>query len=156
MSTTEFFQRNRNRSILLIISSLFIACGNADLPELISAPIEVDRPQVIEEKTKESLPKDDVVENITEEIIEEVENIVEINRGISDEQISIVVLKSGNVFKDVEIGVQALLERVNNDGGVASRKIEILEIVDDNGEEELAFLIEEPEVDWSGEGITMQ
>ena len=75
MSTTEFFQRNRNRSILLIISSLFIACGNADLPELISAPIEVDRPQVIEEKTKESLPKDDVVENIAEEIIEEVENI---------------------------------------------------------------------------------
>ncbi len=139
MSTTEFFQRNRNRSILLIISSLFIACGNADLPELISAPIEVDRPQVIEEKTKESLPKDDVVENIAEEIIEEVENIVEINRGISDEQISIVVLKSGNVFKDVEIGVQALLERVNNDGGVASRKIEILEIVDDNGEEELAL-----------------
>ena len=48
-------------------------------------------------------------------------------------------MKSGNVFKDVEIGVQALLERVNNDGGVASRKIEILEIVDDNGEEELAL-----------------
>ena len=62
MSPAEFFQRNRNRSILLIISSLFIACGNADLPELISAPIEIERPQVIEGKTEESLPKVDVVD----------------------------------------------------------------------------------------------
>ena len=139
MSTAESSQKNQNISILLALSFLFVACANADLPELVSTPMETERPQVIEEKIKESLPNGEVAENITDEIIEEVENIIEINRGISDEQISIVVLKSGNVFKDIEIGVQALLERVNNDGGVASRKIEILEIVDDNGEEELAL-----------------
>ena len=33
---------------------------------------------------------------------------------------------------------------------------EEIESIDPDGEEELAFLIEEPEVDWSGEGITMQ
>ncbi|MBB32086.1 MAG: hypothetical protein CL455_00305 [Acidimicrobiaceae bacterium] len=139
MSTAESFQKNQNISILLALSFLFVACANADLPELVSAPMETERPQVIEEKIKESSPNGEVVENITDEIIKEAEIIIEINRGISDEQISIVVLKSGNVFKDVEIGVQALLERVNNDGGVGSRKIEILEIVDDNGEEELAL-----------------
>jgi len=139
MPTTESFLKNQNIPILLALSFLFVACGNADLPELVSAPIETEMPQAIEEKIKESLPNGEVAENVTEERIEEVESIIEINRGISDEQISIVVLKSGNVFKDVEIGVQALLERVNNDGGVASRKIKILEIVDDNGEEELAL-----------------
>jgi len=139
MPTTESFLKNQNIPILLALSFLFVACGNADLPELVSAPIETEMPQAIEEKIKESLPNGEVAENVTEERIEEVESIIEINRGISDEQISIVVLKSGNVFEDVEIGVQALLERVNNDGGVASRKIKILEIVDDNGEEELAL-----------------
>ncbi len=33
---------------------------------------------------------------------------------------------------------------------------EEIESIDPDGEEELDFLIEEPEVDWSGEGITMQ
>ena len=33
---------------------------------------------------------------------------------------------------------------------------EEIESIDPDGEEELNFLIEEPEVDWSGEGITMQ
>ncbi|MEG3586300.1 MAG: ABC transporter substrate-binding protein [Actinomycetota bacterium] len=139
MPTVKFFSRSRNRSAFLALPLFFVACGNADLPELVSMPTATEKPQIIEEETEKFVSNSDVAENPTEEIIEEVENISEINRGISDEQVSIVVLKSGNVFKDVEIGVQALLERVNKDGGAASRKIEILEVIDDNGEEELTL-----------------
>jgi len=139
MPTVKFFSRSRNRSVLLALPLFFVACGNADLPELVSMPTAMEKPEIIEEETEGFVSNSDAAENPTAEIIEAVENITEINRGISDEQVSIVVLKSGNVFKDVEIGVQALLERVNNDGGVASRKIEILEVIDDNGEEELTL-----------------
>ena len=40
------------------------------------------------------------------------------------------------VFQDVEIGVKARIFRLNENGGINSRKLEIVEVIDDSGSEE--------------------
>ncbi|GIS55422.1 MAG: hypothetical protein Ct9H90mP30_1070 [Actinomycetota bacterium] len=50
--------------------------------------------------------------------------------------IKIAVIKSGNVFQDLEIGVEARIFRLNENGGVNSRKLEIVKVIDDSGSEE--------------------
>jgi len=140
MATNNLSWKYHYGSTLLIFACLLSACGRADLPTLVTAPTETEIPQSLkEENTEEPESTDGTAVESQDEQNEQYENIIESNRGISDSQITIAIVKSGNVFEDVELGVEALLDGVNNDGGVASRRIEILEIIDDNGEEELSL-----------------
>ena len=112
------------------------SCGRADLPELVTSPEKI---QEIEEPIEVAKPTVEVVEIIEDTSATELENIIELNRGVSDQQVTIAIVKSGNVFTDVEIGVEALLERINEEGGIAERRIKVLEVFDDNGEEDLTL-----------------
>ena len=57
-----------------------------------------------------------------------------LTRGVADDRIRIGVLKTGGVFGDVEVGVEARLARVNAQGGVAGRVVDVAVVADDDGD----------------------
>lgn len=59
-------------------------------------------------------------------------------RGVTDQVVRIGVVKSGDVFGDVETGVLARLSRLD-DGAVAGRAIEVVGVIDDGGDPDLAL-----------------
>jgi hypothetical protein len=60
-------------------------------------------------------------------------------RGIDEMTIQIGIIKTGDVFKDVEIGVEARIRRLELNEVTDLRKIEIIETIDDGGEKQRAL-----------------
>ena len=125
---------------LVTLSFLFGGCSKADRPELVRQPVgmgstepdpesEIDGPEISLETQEETRDGNGL----------KLDEITDVTRGISESVISIGVIKSGNVFQDIEIGVEALFQRVNGEGGIDSRTIEVVEVIDDEGEEKLAL-----------------
>lgn len=60
-------------------------------------------------------------------------------RGITSDTVAIAVVKSAGVFGDVDVGVRARLARLQEDGGVGGRQIELVEVVDDAADRDAAL-----------------
>ena len=128
-----------NGAIALFVVVLFLnACGSAELPNLIEVPsVEESLPTAEPQSSQPaSTPDPGDFQDIEQESIE-LDNLARNKRGITDDAISIGIIKSGNVFQDVEVGVQARVFRLNENGGVNNRKIEIVDVVDDSGDPDL-------------------
>lgn len=128
------------RSLVIVIPAiaiLTVACGKSEVPNLIEAPTVIT-PTPVAKAVMEEL----VIESVESDSNGQADNAfntkeIERNyRGINDETIKIAVIKSGNVFQDIEIGVEARIFRLNENGGVNSRKLEIVKVIDDSGNEE--------------------
>ena len=128
------------RSLVIAIPAiaiLTVACGKSEVPNLIEAPTVIT-PTPVAKAVMEEL----VIESVESDSNGQADNAfntkeIERNyRGINDETIKIAVIKSGNVFQDLEIGVEARIFRLNENGGVNSRKLEIVKVIDDSGSEE--------------------
>lgn len=128
------------RSLVIAIPAiaiLTVACGKSEVPNLIEAPTVIT-PTPVAKAVMEEL----VIESVEADSNGQADNAfntkeIERNyRGINDETIKIAVIKSGNVFQDIEIGVEARIFRLNENGGVNSRKLEIVKVIDDSGSEE--------------------
>ena len=128
------------RSLVIAIPAiaiLTVACGKSEVPNLIEAPTVIT-PTPVAKAVMEEL----VIESVESDSNGQADNAfntkeIERNyRGINDETIKIAVIKSGNVFQDIEIGVEARIFRLNENGGVNSRKLEIVKVIDDSGNEE--------------------
>jgi len=124
-------------AVVPVVLILIVACGKSEVPNLIEAPI-VTTPTpkvvtVIEELVNEPVQSNSTGQPDNEFDTKEIERNY---RGINDESIKIAVVKSGNVFQDVEIGVKARIFRLNENGGINSKKLEIVEVIDDSGSEE--------------------
>tara|TARA_B100001769_G_C22099194_1_gene593229 strand:+ start:486 stop:1823 length:1338 start_codon:yes stop_codon:yes gene_type:complete len=128
------------RSLVIAIPAiaiLTVACGKSEVPNLIEAPTVIT-PTPVAKAVMEEL----VIESVESDSNGQADNAfntkeIERNyRGINDETIKIAVIKSGNVFQDIEIGVEARIFRLNENGGVNSRKLEIVKVIDDSGSEE--------------------
>ena len=123
---------------ILIIAILTVACGKSEVPNLIEAPTAITPTpivkDVIEELVNESVQSDSNDQRDNELNAKEIERNY---RGINDETIKIAVIKSGNVFRDIEIGVEARIFRLNENGGINQRKLEIVKVIDDTGSEEI-------------------
>jgi len=120
-----------------VIAILTVACGKSEVPNLIEAPTVITPTPVVkaamEELVNESVEPDSNGQADNAFNTKEIERNY---RGINDETIKIAVIKSGNVFQDLEIGVEARIFRLNENGGVNSRKLEIVKVIDDSGSEE--------------------
>ena len=131
--------RKLNGVIALFVVVLFLnACGSAELPNLIEVPSVEESLPTVEPQSNQpaSTPEPEDFQDIEQESIE-LDNLARNKRGITDDAISIGIIKSGNVFQDVEVGVQARVFRLNENGGVNNRKIEIVDVVDDSGDPDL-------------------
>ncbi|MED5445195.1 MAG: ABC transporter substrate-binding protein [Actinomycetota bacterium] len=120
-----------------VIAILTVACGKSEVPNLIEAPTVITPTPVVKAAMEELV--NESVESDSNGQAENAFNTKEIERnyrGINDETIKIAVIKSGNVFQDLEIGVEARIFRLNENGGVNSRKLEIVKVIDDSGSEE--------------------
>ena len=124
-------------AVIPFVVILIVACGKSEVPSLIEAPtVTTPTPKVvtvIEELVNEPVQSNSNGQPDNEFDTKEIERNY---RGINDETIKIAVVKSGNVFQDVEIGVKARIFRLNENGGINSRKLEIVEVIDDSGSEE--------------------
>ena len=126
-------------TVIPVVAILIVACGKSEIPNLIEAPtVTTPTPTpivatVIEELVNDPMQSNSNVQPDNEFDTKEIERNY---RGIDDETIKIAVVKSGNVFQDVEIGVEARIFRLNENGGINSRKLEIVEVIDDSGSEE--------------------
>ncbi|MEC7116084.1 MAG: hypothetical protein VXW76_05885, partial [Actinomycetota bacterium] len=125
-------------TVIPVVAILIVACGKSEIPNLIEAPaVTTPTPivaTVIEELVNDPIQSNSNVQPDNEFDTKEIERNY---RGIDDETIKIAVVKSGNVFQDVEIGVEARIFRLNENGGINSRKLEIVEVIDDSGSEEV-------------------
>ena len=120
-----------------VIAILTVACGKSEVPNLIEAPTVITPTPVVKAAMEELV--NESVESDSNGQADNAFNTKEIERnyrGINDETIKIAVIKSGNVFQDIEIGVEARIFRLNENGGVNSRKLEIVKVIDDSGSEE--------------------
>ena len=120
-----------------VIAILTVACGKSEVPNLIEAPTVITPTPVVKAAMEELV--NESVESDSNGQADNAFNTKEIERnyrGINDETIKIAVIKSGNVFQDLEIGVEARIFRLNENGGVNSRKLEIVKVIDDSGIEE--------------------
>ena len=120
-----------------VIAILTVACGKSEVPNLIEAPTVITPTPVVKAAMEELV--NESVESDSNGQADNAFNTKEIERnyrGINDETIKIAVIKSGNVFQDLEIGVEARIFRLNENGGVNSRKLEIVKVIDDSGSEE--------------------
>ena len=120
-----------------VIAILTVACGKSEVPNLIEAPTVITPTPVVKAAMEELV--NESVESDSNGQADNAFNAKEIERnyrGINDETIKIAVIKSGNVFQDLEIGVEARIFRLNENGGVNSRKLEIVKVIDDSGSEE--------------------
>ena len=127
----------RALTAILLIALLAVACGKAELPNLIEVPKAIT-PTPKTESSAEELIDVSTQSDLKNEADTsfEVDDIATNGRGISDESIKIAVIKSGDVFQDIEIGVEARVFRSNENGGINSRELEIIKVVDDFGREE--------------------
>ena len=127
----------RALTAILLIALLAVACGKAELPNLIEVPKAIT-PTPKTESSAEELIDVSTQSDLKNEADTsfDVDDIATNGRGISDESIKIAVIKSGDVFQDIEIGVEARVFRSNENGGINSRELEIIKVVDDFGREE--------------------
>ena len=127
----------RALTAILLIALLAVACGKAELPNLIEAPKAIT-PTPKTESSAEELIDVSTQSDLKNEADTsfDMDDIATNGRGISDESIKIAVIKSGDVFQDIEIGVEARVFRSNENGGINSRELEIIKVVDDFGREE--------------------
>lgn len=125
------------------------ACSGADDPLLVQAEPTVT--PTVEPTATPPRPTPTPVPTATPEptptATPEPTPVPALTRGVSDERIRIGVLKTGDVFGDVEVGVEARLARTNADGGVAGRLVEVVVVADDGGDvtaavQEAARLVE--------------
>jgi hypothetical protein len=131
-------QKFRATVTLIIATALLAGCGGAELPNLVDVPPTSKPTPKIETSLEAPNNQSEQInpESLPSSIFD-VDAITDGNRGVSDERIAIAIIKSGNVFQDMEIGVEARVFRLNENGGINLRKIEIVQVFDDFGDGEL-------------------
>ena len=133
--------------LLLGCMTLFViaSCANADSPSLSAVPTqseatttspEIDQ-QIPEEQDTSAEESNNEAEVEQEEII--VEEVVPSSRGVSDTSVRIGIIKTGDVFSDIELGVEARISRINAEDETNARGIEIVQVIDDGGDPQRAL-----------------
>ncbi len=131
---------NRPR-LLLGCLALFsvLSCARADHPSLTEVPTETETSVIptevsqppLEEGTPDQKSSNEEEEEVEEEAIETVEPS---KRGISETTVRIGIIKTSDVFGDVEVGVEARVNRVITEDERSGREIEIVQVIDDGGD----------------------
>jgi hypothetical protein len=119
--------------LLLVV----VACSPAADPELVAAP----SPAVVATPVPASAaaPTPTMVPTATATPAPTPVPVPALTRGVTDETITIAVVKTGGVFGDVDVGVRARLARLREAGGVGGRQIELVEVVDDGADRDAAL-----------------
>ncbi|MBT95694.1 MAG: hypothetical protein CL431_06990 [Acidimicrobiaceae bacterium] len=137
MRNLTYAQKFRTTATLILALILLVGCGGAELPNLVDAPPASQSALTVETLLEAPVNQSDPINpEILPNRVLDIDTISENSRGISDETIAIAIVKSGDVFQDVEIGVEARVFRLNENGGINSRKVEIVQVFDDFGDEE--------------------
>ncbi|MBF82359.1 MAG: hypothetical protein CL522_03035 [Actinobacteria bacterium] len=131
-------------SVILLLGcmALFItgSCASADSPSLSAVPAQseatVAPPEIGQETSEESdisvQESSNEIETEQEKIV--VEEVIPSTRGVSDTSVRIGIIKTGDVFSDVELGVEARISRVQAEDDTNAREIEIVQVIDDGGD----------------------
>ena len=134
-----------NPSILLLCClTLFsvLSCARADHPSLSEVPTETESETLVTTPEADQSPLEDAetldqgssneeAENPEVEIIEKVEPST---RGVDETTVRIGVIKTSDVFADVEVGVEARLSRILAEDERSVREIKVVQVVDDGGD----------------------
>lgn len=126
----------RSAGVLASAVLLLAACSGGDAPELLSvASTPTPVPTATPAPSPTPLPASTATpEAPTPAPSPTPEPLPALTRGITDETVRIGVIKSAAVFGDVEVGVRARLARLNEAGGVGGRSVELVSVVDDEGD----------------------
>ena len=134
--------------LLLGCITLFViaSCANADSPSLSAVPTQSEAttkpPEIVQQIPEEQdIPVEEShneAEVEQEEII--VEEVVPSSRGVSDTSVRIGIIKTGDVFSDIELGVEARISRINAEDETNARGIEIVQVIDDGGDPQLSLI----------------
>ena len=124
-----------------LIAFSTMSCANADHPSLspVSPETEVLSPTPVENQ-KSSQAVETPLEKPKEEAKEQEptssshELVVTSSRGVTETTLRIGIIKTADVFNDVEIGVEARIFRNLEDENPEIREIEIVSVVDDEGD----------------------
>ena len=124
-----------------LIAFFAISCANADHPSLSPVSPEAEIPSPTPEDGKRSSQE---VETPLEEPKKEEkeqeptpnshETVVTSSRGVTETTVRIGIIKTADVFNDVEIGVEARIRRNLGEENPEIREIEIVTVIDDEGD----------------------
>ena len=137
-----------NLSILVLCCSILFAvlsCARADHPSFSAVPTQTESPpQTPTNEQPESEEAQTPPQEVESEDIEEPTDNVSIGvepslRGISETKVRIGIIKTADVFSDVEIGVEARISRITTEEEYGNREIEIVEVIDDGGDPEMTL-----------------
>ena len=122
-----------------------VSCASADNPSLSAVPAQSEATETlpkIDQQTSEepdTLGQESSIELEAEQEENIVEEIIPSSRGVSDTTVRIGIIKTGDVFSDVELGVEARISRVQNEDEMNARGIEIVQVIDDGGDPQKAL-----------------
>ena len=133
--------------LLLGCMALFmmLSCASADNPSLSAVPAQseatVALPKIDQQTSEEpdTLGQESSIELEAEQEENIVEEIIPSSRGVSDTTVRIGIIKTGDVFSDVELGVEARISRVQTEDEMNARGIEIVQVIDDGGDPQKAL-----------------
>jgi len=123
-----------------MIVLLSMSCANADHPSLSPITSETEMPTSTPEAEKSQpqealVPTEEQANNPEQEsTTEPADPAVSSTRGITENKVRIGVIKTSDVFSDVEIGVEARIRRVIPEDASEVREIEIVKVIDDEGD----------------------
>ncbi len=130
--------RSGRRILALMVVGTLVAtaCADSATPELVAVPstptpVPTPTPVVVASPTPIATAEPTATPTPTPV------PVPALSRGITDTTIAIGVIKTGSVFGDVEVGVRARLDRLNAEGGIDGRQIEMVQVIDDAGDPEL-------------------
>ncbi|MDG1845975.1 MAG: ABC transporter substrate-binding protein [Acidimicrobiales bacterium] len=133
-------------STALVMVLALVSCSRGDDPSLslVSVPQQTVAPSPVEssdgpiEITQEPVEPVEPVESVEPTSVPML--VVEpLTRGVDQKTVQIGIIKTGDVFKDVEVGVEARIRRLELDQVTDVRRIEIIETIDDGGKKQNAL-----------------
>ncbi len=123
-----------------IIAAAVMSCASADHPSLSIVSTQSETPSPSPEKDQ-TLPAETQVplqesseDPMQEQTIDSVDPVSSSTRGITETKVRIGVIKTADVFNDVEVGVEARISRISTEEVSGIREIEIAQIIDDEGD----------------------
>lgn len=134
---TAFRLRHRVAVPAALLLLVVAACLPTADPELVAAPSPTAVATPVPAPT--AAPTPTVVPAATVTPAPTPVPVPALTRGVTDETVTIAVVKTGEVFGDVDVGVRARLARLREDGGVGGRQIELVEVVDDGADRDAAL-----------------